>query len=174
MCPKLSSAPFTGYPQPKLLCPPNIVTELPPNRTTVRIRIAKPKTDVNWDRDVHAEPIWAKTLDFDLNIGKRSFKFSAKHPLSKLTTSCNVDITVLGMVENDGFWVRNVSVNHCVFAAGEPPTVKHCPESQSHSLKLYDDSIEILWIEPIFSDNVNVTNISRTNVGFCDRSNYHQ
>lgn len=83
------------------MCPGNIITELPKNKSTARIRIAKPKTDVNWDRDVHAEPIWAKTLDFDLSIGRRNFTFTAKHPLSKLITSCNILITVLGIFKCD-------------------------------------------------------------------------
>lgn len=50
------------------------------------------------------------------------------------------------------------------FVEGEPPLVKFCPQTQVYYRDMLHGSIKIAWNEPIFKDNVNVTEISRTNV----------
>lgn len=49
-------------------------------------------------------------------------------------------------------------------SAGEPPTVDFCPNSQNHKIEKHHENIKIEWIEPKFSDNVNVTEVAKTNV----------
>lgn len=53
-----------------------------------------------------------------------------------------------------------------LFTDGKAPALEFCPETQRHTLDKHDDSIKIVWDEPVFTDNVNVTHISRTNVSF--------
>ncbi|CAD7082561.1 unnamed protein product [Hermetia illucens] len=131
------------YPTPKLICPANIVLETPPNESMAKLRIPRPKTDVNYDRDVTISPDWLRNSEIALEIGVRNITYTARHPVSKLTVSCTFSITVL---------------------EGSPPTVKYCPSTQKYTLTEQDDSIKISWKEPIFVDNVNVTEISRTNI----------
>lgn len=50
------------------------------------------------------------------------------------------------------------------FAVGEAPTVDFCPESQKHKVEKHHESIKVSWLEPKFTDNVNVTEIVKTDV----------
>ena len=87
----------SGYPTPKLICPENMIVELHPNETLeTNVKIKRPKTDVNWERDVLTEPFWAKKDMLALKVGKTNITYIAKHPISKLTSSCNFSINVLG------------------------------------------------------------------------------
>lgn len=47
---------------------------------------------------------------------------------------------------------------------GEPPVVDYCPLSQKHKIEKHHESIKVSWIEPKFSDNVKVTDVTQTNV----------
>lgn len=47
---------------------------------------------------------------------------------------------------------------------GEPPVVDYCPPSQKHKIEKHHESIKVSWIEPKFSDNVKVTDVTQTNV----------
>lgn len=127
---------------PKLMCPNNIYAELPPFENTVKINIPQPRTDVNLDRDVTYDPHWLKNSHI-FEIGKLNVTVTAKNPISRLKTSCSYTINVL---------------------EGNPPKVVYCPETQHYSLKRFNENIKISWTEPIFTDNTNITEISRTNV----------
>jgi hypothetical protein len=85
-----------GYPTPRLVCPKDVRLEVPPYETTVSYHIPRPKTDVDFARDVAVEPLWAKEGELKLKPGSRNITFTAKHPLSKLTISCAFQINVLG------------------------------------------------------------------------------
>lgn len=50
------------------------------------------------------------------------------------------------------------------YTVGEAPIVDFCPESQKFKIQKHHDSIKVAWIEPKFSDNVNITEIRKTNV----------
>lgn len=47
---------------------------------------------------------------------------------------------------------------------GEAPVVEYCPPSQKHKIEKHHESIKAFWIEPKFSDNVKVTDVTQTNV----------
>lgn len=156
------------YPTPILECPPEMIAETSVHDTMGFVKITKPKTDVNWDRDVTATPGAAKHLSMNLAVGTSNITFTARHPLSKLSVSCSFLVTVLGST----LWTNNNFTKMLVLLLailvfqidGEPPAVQFCPKNQHHTLNRYDDSVQIAWTEPYFTDNVNVTNVSKTNV----------
>lgn len=47
---------------------------------------------------------------------------------------------------------------------GEPPSVDFCPPTQKYKIEKYHDSVKAFWVEPKFSDNVRVVDVSKTNV----------
>ena len=56
------------------------------------------------------------------------------------------------------------SNNSIIGIDGEPPVVDYCPLSQKHKIEKHHESIKVSWIEPKFSDNVKVTDVTQTNV----------
>lgn len=56
----------------------------------------KPKTDVNWDRDIVTNPIWVKNGVFELGVGVLHINYTATHPISHISLSCDFTVTVLG------------------------------------------------------------------------------
>lgn len=87
---------FTEYPTPRLICPPNQLLELPEDGNKVQVKIQKPKTDVNFKRDITIKPSWIKNEKISLGIGEQNITYTAKHPISKLTVSCTTSIFVVG------------------------------------------------------------------------------
>ncbi|XP_058461689.1 uncharacterized protein LOC131436789 [Malaya genurostris] len=131
------------YPQPRLTCPISVNVELHPNETDgTTVKLRRPKTDVSWDRDIVAEPFWAKKDALQLPLGSINITYSAKHPVSKLTTSCTFAVNVI---------------------AGRPPTVDFCPDTQIYTIEGHHQSVKATWEEPIFSDNVGVVTITKSN-----------
>ncbi|XP_058832942.1 uncharacterized protein LOC131690887 [Topomyia yanbarensis] len=131
------------YPQPRLTCPTSVNVELHPNETdATTVKLRRPKTDVSWDRDIVAEPYWAKKDVLQLPLGSINISYSAKHPVSKLTTSCTFAVNVI---------------------AGRPPTVDFCPDTQIYTIEGHHQSVKATWEEPIFSDNVGVVTITKSN-----------
>lgn len=74
-----------------------MVLEIPPDNVAVTFRTPKPKTDVNWEKNIEVFPSWAKAENVTLKTGLYNLTFTAKHPISKLTISCSTVITVLGI-----------------------------------------------------------------------------
>ncbi|XP_053687238.1 uncharacterized protein LOC128736775 [Sabethes cyaneus] len=131
------------FPQPRLTCPTSVNVELHPNETdTTAVKLRRPKTDVSWERDIVAEPLWAKKDTLLLPLGSINISYTAKHPVSKLTTSCTFAVHVI---------------------AGRPPTVDFCPDTQIYTIEGRHESVKATWEEPIFSDNVGVVTITKSN-----------
>jgi hypothetical protein len=88
----------TEYPTPRLICPPNQLLELPANGgDKVEIALQKPKTDVNFKRDVAIKPSWIKGEDkITLGLGVLNVSYIARHPVSKLTVACTTTLFVVG------------------------------------------------------------------------------
>jgi hypothetical protein len=84
------------YPTPKLLCPPNSIAELPPYSEEVEVKVPRPKTDLNIKRDVTMKPLWIRNDRVVLKRGELNVTYTARHPISKLTTSCTTTIYVVG------------------------------------------------------------------------------
>ncbi|KAG5677773.1 hypothetical protein PVAND_007504 [Polypedilum vanderplanki] len=132
------------YPTPRLICPSNQLVELPLNSDKVEIKLQKPKTDVNFKRDVAIKPSWIKNVEkITLGLGVLNITYIARHPISKLTVACTTTLFVVD---------------------GEAPTVEYCPPSQKHKIEKHHESIKAFWIEPKFSDNVKVTDVTQTNL----------
>lgn len=72
------------------------------------------------------------------------------------------------MVRTEKCDEMNSSLIKFIFAKncqdGEAPSVDYCPPTQKHRIDRHHDSVEVLWNEPKFSDNVKVIEISKTNV----------
>ncbi|XP_065087472.1 uncharacterized protein LOC135709178 [Ochlerotatus camptorhynchus] len=131
------------YPQPKLTCPTSVNVELHPNETDqTAVKLRRPKTDVSWERDIVVEPFWAKKDVLLLPLGPVNISYTAKHPVSKLTSSCTFVVNVM---------------------AGRPPTVDFCPDTQIYTIEGRHQSVKATWEEPIFSDNVGVVTITKSN-----------
>ncbi|XP_061501161.1 uncharacterized protein LOC1276382 isoform X2 [Anopheles gambiae] len=131
------------YPQPKLICPSSVNVELHPNETeTTTVRLRRPETDVSWERDVQVEPDWVKKDSFSLALGSLNVSYTARHPVSKLHTECNFLINVL---------------------PGSPPRVDFCPDTQVYTIEGRHQSVKATWEEPVFSDNVGVVTITKSN-----------
>ncbi|XP_062552404.1 uncharacterized protein LOC134217619 [Armigeres subalbatus] len=131
------------YPQPKLTCPTSVNVELHPNETDhTTVKLRRPKTDVSWERDIVVEPYWAKKDVLQLPLGSVNISYTAKHPVSKLTSSCTFVVNVM---------------------AGRPPTVDFCPDTQIYTIEGRHQSVKATWEEPIFSDNVGVVTITKSN-----------
>jgi hypothetical protein len=86
----------TEYPTPRLICPPNQLLELPENGKKVHVKLQRPKTDVNFKRDITVKPSWIKSEKISLGIGVQNITYTAKHPISKLTVACTTSIFVVG------------------------------------------------------------------------------
>ncbi|XP_055531345.1 uncharacterized protein LOC129722123 isoform X2 [Wyeomyia smithii] len=131
------------FPQPRLACPTSVNVELHPNDTDVTlVKLRRPKTDVSWERDIVAEPFWAKKDTLQLPLGSINISYTAKHPVSKLTTSCTFAVNVI---------------------VGRPPAVDFCPDTQIYTIEGRHESVKATWEEPIFSDNVGVVTITKSN-----------
>lgn len=90
---------YIGYPTPRLTCPPDAIYETLPGRNTATVTFSKPKTDVNWERDVAVDPMWARSGEVELTVGIHTLSFTAQHPLSKLSVSCSFSIAILGTID---------------------------------------------------------------------------
>lgn len=87
----------TEYPTPKLICQSNQIVELPPHSDKVEVKLQKPKSDVNFKRDVTIKPLWIKNVDkIVLGLGVLNITYIAKHPITKLTVACTTTLFVVG------------------------------------------------------------------------------
>lgn len=161
---------YAGYPQPKLICPTSVNVELHPSdteNTTVRLR--HPETDVSWERDVVVEPAWAKKDAFQLPLGSQNVSYSARHPVSKLHTDCTFTINVLREYPLT-IWREGNAIIFLllcflsILPAGSPPRVDFCPDTQVYTIEGRHQSVKATWEEPVFSDNVGVVTITKSNV----------
>jgi len=84
------------YPTPKLICPLNTIVELPPFSDEVEVKLQRPKTDLNIKRDVSIRPSWIRGERVFLKRGNFNVTYTARHPISKITSSCTTTIYVIG------------------------------------------------------------------------------
>lgn len=84
------------------MCPPGVLVELPPGEPSgggggrAHVHLARARTDVNWERDVHTEPSWAKHRDVQLPEGSTNVTITATHPLSRLVAICTYSVEIIG------------------------------------------------------------------------------
>lgn len=73
-----------------------MISETLPNKSFAVIKLIKPNIDVNWHRDVITNPIWVKNGAFELGVGVLHINYTATHPISHISVSCDFTVTVLG------------------------------------------------------------------------------
>lgn len=125
--------------EPFIKCPADISVDLKPQQDKHHIKIPKPKSNMEV-KHIKIHPTWAEQLEGDFPAGITEIYFTAHHPSKNLTATCKMIINVLDK---------------------EAPTVRRCPrviEIYSESL----DPIEVFWEEPIFTDNVKIESISKS------------
>ncbi|XP_034935238.1 signal peptide, CUB and EGF-like domain-containing protein 2 isoform X2 [Chelonus insularis] len=120
--------------EPRINCPKDIIAEVPPANNEAFVRFDQPSTDIDWFRYVRSNPSWGMRLEASLKPGYHVLTFFVKHSTSKIQSSCNLHITVKD---------------------GEPPKALNCPEDI-----VKNNRTLIIWIEPIFTDNVRVTRVT--------------
>uniref|UniRef100_A0A1B0GGR9 Uncharacterized protein n=1 Tax=Lutzomyia longipalpis TaxID=7200 RepID=A0A1B0GGR9_LUTLO len=128
------------YPAPHLICPPDMLVEVPPGDDAATVEVT-PRTDTSV---VESLPGWvlAQSGKLRLHVGTINITYIARHPISRISVSCSFSVTVLD---------------------GQPPSVTSCPAAQRHMLDDNSSSIPVTWSEPSFADNVNVSDVTRTN-----------
>lgn len=146
-----------------------MIYETIPNKSFAVINVLKPKTDVNWDRDVMTNPVWVKNGAYELGVGVLHINYTATHPISHISVSCDFTVTVLGeslVIVRD---IKQLEYHHCADnfkfnKAGESPTTHSCPPTQSITLSNHEDRVKVNWEEPVFKDNINVTKVTHSDV----------
>lgn len=114
-------------------------------------------------------PSWIQNNRILMKAGTLNVTFTAKHPISKLISSCTTEISVIRKysrrIRPEGAINFNLTFRFfCRILEGEPPLLDFCPQLQKFKIANNYDSIKAFWIDPKFSDNVRVTEITKTNV----------
>uniref|UniRef100_A0A1B0D5U1 HYR domain-containing protein n=2 Tax=Phlebotomus papatasi TaxID=29031 RepID=A0A1B0D5U1_PHLPP len=129
------------FPTPHLTCPPDIRVEVSPGEDAATVQVT-PKTDSS---TLESVPSWVLSQGgkLRLQVGAINITYIARHPISRVSVSCTFSVTVLD---------------------GQPPSVTFCPAAQKHTLDDNSSSIPVTWPEPSFTDNINVSDVTRTNI----------
>lgn len=72
------------------------MVELPASRDQVEVKVHRPKTDLNFKRDIRVHPSWIRRDEIVLGLGELNITYLAQHPISELSTSCTTRIFVIG------------------------------------------------------------------------------
>ncbi|CAB0028968.1 unnamed protein product [Trichogramma brassicae] len=139
--------------RPYIRCPNDMDVELPPRSGTMRIAFSKPKTNVDFNRYVEADPAWGKQLQADLSAGDTIVTFTARTPVSNNTASCRLMIRIRDL---------------------ENPQVLICPQTFEVLLNPGERERKIFWQDPVFHDNVDVKHIYKSRSRIGERLRYPQ
>lgn len=127
----------TPPPPPYIVCPPDISLNLT-GTSPMLIQIPKPKTNVEWEKNVRSYPENAKSLSYYQEPGVVEIKFEAKSSFANQVAFCKVVVSVQDAVR---------------------PTVSYCPQSRSVFLEPGQTSQRVFWKEPAFTDNVKIEHV---------------
>ncbi|KAF4523393.1 hypothetical protein B566_EDAN013475, partial [Ephemera danica] len=75
-------------PRPFIQCPGDVHVNLSPGRSTAQVRISRPKSNMEWTRYVHAQPVWGKQLETELGPGTHQVMFTAVSPWGPEVQGC--------------------------------------------------------------------------------------
>lgn len=115
--------------QPILKCPADMVEVIPIGKKSTLIKLQKPDTNVDWERYIDSQPLWAKKLEVELTPGVYPIVYRARSPNSQLHEICRTMLTV---------------------KETKAPRVMSCPESSEIQLEQNELSRPIHWAEPKF------------------------
>ncbi|CAB4069882.1 FBN1 [Lepeophtheirus salmonis] len=125
--------------RPQIHCPPDMIEPLPRDSKSVYVFIPKPRTNVNWERYVDSDPVWAVHLEGEMIRGKHVVTFRARSPVNpKESATCQMLIHVKDVI---------------------PPTVQNCPKSFIDYLSPGQVMKRISWNEPNFKDNIKIQHV---------------
>ena len=116
---------------------------LAPLEKTAYVTFSQPKSNMDWFRYVDSNPAWAKQLGGEVPVGINTVTFTVRSPVSDLTASCNFTIQVVDK---------------------EVPRVTNCPSPFTTFLEPGETSQIVTWHEPIFTDNVDVVQLTKSRV----------
>lgn len=115
--------------QPTIVCPPDAIEMMAPGQQSKLIKLQKPETNVDWERYIDSQPLWAKKLEVELTPGVYPIVYRARSPNSQLHEICRTMLTV---------------------KESQAPRVMSCPESIEVQLEPSELSRPIHWAEPRF------------------------
>lgn len=124
-------------------CPEDISVIKPKNQDTISVRIPKPETNVDWNKYVDSQPLWAKRLEATLPLGATEVTFRARSPSSNQFDICRVIINVVDPT---------------------PPSVTFCPEPFIVNLLPHELSRPIFWEEATFESKHPIKQIFKSKV----------
>ena len=135
---------MANFPEPFIMCPPDIQKSLSGTSSSVYVMFPQPKTNVDWFRYVDSIPTWAKQLEGEMTRGKHVITFNAKSPVvgpqgSYPSASCQMIVHVKDI---------------------EPPRAQNCPASFSTHLDVGTKKKRVEWKEPVFYDNVKIQHVT--------------
>ncbi|KFB47089.1 AGAP005714-PA-like protein [Anopheles sinensis] len=128
--------------KPYIQCPPDIHEVLPLGQYTMKVRMERPKTNVDWHQYVDSHPPWGKQLEVELPAGETTVTFRARSPTSNVNDVCRVVIRI---------------------RERKPPSVLHCPESFEVQLEASETSRSVFWTEPKFESQSEIKQIYKSN-----------
>ncbi|XP_060519705.1 fibrillin-3 isoform X1 [Cylas formicarius] len=125
----------------KIRCPGDgkLVYVLPPGRSSILVQIPRPETSVDFDKYVTARPLWAKTLENTLPVGKTTVEFRLEYV--DRVVSCELTIDIQDK---------------------EIPTVHECPRDIEVILPRDESGQSISWKEPWFEDNDRIVKVVKS------------
>uniref|UniRef100_A0A182LZB6 Uncharacterized protein n=1 Tax=Anopheles culicifacies TaxID=139723 RepID=A0A182LZB6_9DIPT len=128
--------------KPYIQCPPDIHEVLPLGQYTMKVRMERPTTNVDWHKYVDSHPPWGKQLEVELPAGETIVTFRARSPTSSVNDVCRVVIKI---------------------RERKPPTVVHCPESFEVQLERNEPSRSVFWTEPKFESTSEIKQLYKSN-----------
>ncbi|XP_058122985.1 uncharacterized protein LOC131293979 [Anopheles ziemanni] len=128
--------------KPYIQCPPDVHEVLPLGQYTMKVRMERPKTNVDWHQYVDSHPPWGKQLEVELPAGETTVTFRARSPTSNVNDVCRVVIRI---------------------RERKPPSVLHCPESFEVQLEASESSRSVFWAEPKFESQSEIKQIYKSN-----------
>uniref|UniRef100_A0A182JP89 Uncharacterized protein n=1 Tax=Anopheles christyi TaxID=43041 RepID=A0A182JP89_9DIPT len=128
--------------KPVIQCPPDVHEVLPLGQYTMKVRMERPTTNVDWHKYVDSHPPWGKQLEVELPAGETVVTFRARSPTSNVNDVCRVVIKI---------------------RERKPPTVVHCPESFEVQLERAEPSRSVFWTEPKFESDSEIKQLYKSN-----------
>nr|XP_040220896.2 fibrillin-2 isoform X3 [Anopheles coluzzii] len=128
--------------KPFIQCPPDVHEVLPLGQYTMKVRMERPTTNVDWHKYVDSHPPWGKQLEVELPAGETIVTFRARSPTGNVNDVCRVVIKI---------------------RERKPPTVVHCPESFEVQLERGEPSRSVFWTEPKFESQSEIKQLYKSN-----------
>lgn len=126
----------TNILRPYIKCPRDTTIMLPKNKKTIYVVLAQPKSNVDWNSHIDANPPWAKNLQAHLGAGVHTITFTARSPNAlSISEAC---VTVITVKSSD------------LPTAITVPQLRFCPKDIEVQLQPHEQVRAIFWMVPVF------------------------